>query len=89
MLTEEECDGLLRRFRFVRDDRKPPDEPRRRAFKQGWNGGEISQTTLSKRLTWMNLGHRAAESLSGRAIDPDDVFDSFAAHYRKKGPIRR
>lgn len=89
ILSDAECDRLLRTFRFGRDDRKPPDERRRSVFKQGWNRGDMSDATLSKRLTWMNLGHRAAESLSGRAVDPDDVFDSFAAHYRKHGPLHR
>lgn len=89
MFSDADCDQMLRSFRFISDDRNPPDQPRRGAFKQGWNATHISRTTLDKRLTWKNLGYRLAQSLSGRVVDPDDVFDTFAAHYERHGRILR
>lgn len=66
------------------DQRALPDGRRRGQFKVGWNKEHIDDKTLADRLTWQNLGYRAAkfpELFDG----PEDAYQVFRDEF-ENGP---
>ena len=91
-LTLEQCDEILDAMPFERDDRNPADGRRLGRFRQGWRDATLRRrdyTTLD-RLVWQNLGYRLGLNY-GEASDEEieDMFWSFASHFRQRGRIRR
>ncbi|MBA3891734.1 MAG: hypothetical protein H0X64_14515, partial [Gemmatimonadaceae bacterium] len=85
--------AFLTSLRYRRDDRRDPDEPRRRQFMTGWrhavDGGRYSTRALQQ-LTWNNLGYRAGlayGAVQDAAIDR--AYDGLAAEYRAGAELRR
>lgn len=72
---------------YNKDDRSPPDNRRRAQFKIGWENAALKRRaytseTLSKILTWNNLGYRFAAKLGQRSeSEIDEAYDFLAQRY--------
>ena len=85
-MTTSEVAQLLERLRFERDDRAPPDEPRRRQFTAGWEDatvrGKVYAENTLRWLTWRNLGYRFGRLLGHRSqTEIDEAFKILADRY--------
>jgi 5-methylcytosine-specific restriction protein A len=85
-MTHAEIMQFFERLQFIRDDRLPPDDPRRSQFRTGWGDSAVRheeyRPAALRNLTWCNLGYRFGKEYGPRPVEEiDTVYEHLARQY--------
>ena len=87
--NEVDLQAFLTSLTYHVDERKDPDDARRRQFRMRWQRAvqrqEMAAATLATSFTWNNLGLRAGKFFGSKSdASVDMTVDGFAAIFRRE-----